>query len=136
MPLFQLDCTMSCFRSGNIKIVILLQPNDHTNDYIPIKDDWCSKPFDFHNTYKSIWKFSKNILKNFKFEDISEYFLWNTLEKHNQTRKRFKANCKSFTAPICCEMTGNQKLFTKGLSVMQPHGDPCWLCDSLLYKST
>ena len=31
---------MSCFRSGSIKIVILLLSNDHKNDYILIKNNF------------------------------------------------------------------------------------------------
>ena len=69
---------MICFRSSQIKIVILLQGDHHKNDHFLI-----NQSFHFHNTYKFIWKFSKKKLQNFKFERISEYFRWNTYEYHN-----------------------------------------------------
>lgn len=49
---------MICFRSSQIKIVILLQADHHKNDHFLI-----NQSFHFHNTYKFIWKFSKKISK-------------------------------------------------------------------------
>ena len=69
---------LDCFRSSQIKIVILLQADHHKNDHFLI-----NQSFHFHNTYKFIWKFSKKNPQNFKFELISEYFRRNTYEHHN-----------------------------------------------------
>ena len=83
------------FRSCLIKIVILLHSNDHQNDYFLIKKKiLCSKPFDFHNTYKSIWKFSKNSLKNSSLNSLVNIFdeLW--IASHHKAKNYAESEAK------------------------------------------